>query len=160
LRARGFSKRVELWQVVEAADGFGGYTMTEQLITRTWASVRSLSGRAYKDLLTDFGVNVANLAVTITLRFRNDLNYTNLNQFIKYNGDKYIILSFPEDKNFDHRFITFIAYKEPDKTANILEPLDEVGSIFDAYSERVTDAGATLCTGGCQKNFINDLISG
>lgn len=159
-RSRDFRKRVKLYQITEVTDGFGGYTIEDQLLTTTWAEIKSISQKPQNDILTDFGINNANLAITITVRKRNDLTYNTINQYITYNGDKYNILTFPENKNFDNRFITFLAYKEPLKSAPIIEPLNIVNSIYNDYKERFTFVGGSESCVSCQKYFINELING
>lgn len=154
MSARRFRKRIEVWQTLEVADGYGGFTVSEQLITTTWADLKTIDSKKQN---TDFGVNTNQLAVMCTVRKRNDFYYNTLNQFIKYAGNKYTIISFPENKNFDNSFITFIAVKEDLKAANIVTPIDSA-SIYTNYESRVTPNGGTELNQTCQTEFIQDLL--
>ena len=154
MSARRFRKRIEIWQIKDVADGFGGFTVSEELITTTWADLKTIDARKNT---TDFGINNSQLAVMCTVRKRNDFYYNTINQFIKYAGDKYTILSFPEDKNFDHSFITFIAVKEDLKTVPTITPIDS-NSIYENYQERVSLNGGFGLVDGCQKNFIQATL--
>jgi len=88
LISRKYTKRIEFWQVVETADGYGGYTVSETLITKSWANIRTPKNT---QRLTDFGITDTLNTLSIKLRNRNDVTYNAINQFIKYNGIKYVI---------------------------------------------------------------------
>lgn len=109
MRSRQFRKRIEVWQTSEVADGFGGYTVSDTFFGYTWANIKSINSN--RDL-TLFGVNNTQLAVEVTVRKRSDITYDGVSQYIKYGGKKYMIVSFPEDVNFDGSIIKFIAVKE------------------------------------------------
>ena len=120
MRARRFNKRIELWQTESEADGFGGNTLKTELITITWAEIKALN----KYINTDsFGISNTQLAVHVTVRLRKDLTYNSINQFIKYANESYTISSFPENKNFDNAFISFIAVKQDTKTVPTIAPI-------------------------------------
>lgn len=161
MSSRRFRKRIEIWQTKEpTSDGFGGFTASDELITTTWADLKSFSGnKPYSKESSDFGITNSQLAIIVTVRKRNDFYYNSINQFIKYNGEKYTILSFPEDKNFDHAFITFIAVKEDTKAVSTVTPIDSV-SIYANYEERVSLNGGFDLYDGCQKNFIQATLEG
>ena len=124
MRARRFNKRIEIWQTAIVSDGFGGNTSSNTLITSSWAEIKSLnvSNRIGKSS-SDFGINNTQLGVMVTVRLRNDITYNSINQYIKYAGDEYTISSFPENKNFDNSYITFIAVKEDLKSVTTISPI-------------------------------------
>lgn len=158
MRSRRFRKIIEIWQLSDVSDGFGGNTTSETRLTSTWADIRSLSANnRYGSTSTDSGINHAQLGVMVTVRKRNDLTYNTLNQFIKYNDKKYTILSFPENKNFDNSTITFIAVKQDEKFAPTLESID-LNAIYDNYEERVVESGGVISAVECQKDFIQSLL--
>lgn len=124
MRARGFNKRIQIHETLDSPNGFGGNTITTQFITETWASIRSMSqNKPFVKDLTDFGISNTGLAVIVTVRRRNDFAYNSINQFIVYAGESYTISSFPENKNFDNSFITFIATKEQTKSVPVINPI-------------------------------------
>ena len=159
MRSRRFRKRIEVWQLENVSDGFGGIKAANEMkLTTTWADIRSLSANSrYQSGGTDFGINNTQLGVMITVRKRNDLTYNTMNQFIKYNNEKYTIISFPENKNFDNSTITFIAVKRDRKYIPTIESID-VNAIYDNYESRVLTNGGVISAEECQKDFIQTLI--
>jgi len=130
MRSRGFNKRIQIHETIDAPDGFGGNKITSQFITETWADIRSMSqNKPFTKDLTDFGISNKGLAIIVKVRRRNDLTYNSINQFIVYAGESYVISSFPENKNFDNSFITFIATKEQTKSVTVINPI--VTEVFD-----------------------------
>ena len=124
MRSRRFNKRIEVYQTGVISDGFGGNTSSETLITSSWAEIKSLNTNSrFGKTSTDFGMNNTQLGVMVTVRLRNDITYNSINQFIKYAGEKYTIASFPENKNFDNSYITFIAIKEDLKSVTTISPI-------------------------------------
>jgi head-tail adaptor len=109
LRSRRFKKRIEIFELTDVSDGFGGNTVSEAKIGESWANIRTLGNRTD---LTDFGINNTDLAVEIETRKRSDLTYNSINQLIKYKGDTYSIVSFPTDQDFKGSIIKFIAVKQ------------------------------------------------
>jgi len=157
--ARRFKKRIQVWQTLRVENGFGGNTLNTQLITSTWADIRSLSSnQRFSDKTSNFGISNTQLAIIVTVRQRNDLTYNSINQFVKYAGQEYTISSFPEDKNFDHNYITFIAVKEDTKVVSVSEAID-AESIFVNYSQRVLTSAGLISSEGCQVSFINALLA-
>lgn len=159
MRARGFNKRIEVWQTGAVSDGYGGFKSTNDImLVNTWAKLVSLNAnKPYSKSSTDYGISNTQLGIIVTVRRRNDLTYNSINQYIKYNGEFYTITSFPEDKNFDHAYITFVAVKKDLKDVATIEAVD-VNAIYNNYAERVTEAEGVL-NEPCQKEFINSLIS-
>ena len=112
MRGRAFNKRVEIWQTTSVSDGFGGNINTEALLNTSWAKVETVSTKNRNALNTEFGLLDASNSVIITTRQRNDLTYDLQTMFVKYRGEKYIIKSYPTNKDFKDNTITFIATKE------------------------------------------------
>ena len=116
MRSRNLTKRFELFQTSDVSNGFAGNTVIDTLITSSWAEIRSLTGT---NRSTDFGITDTTDSIIIKTRKRLDLAYNSVNQFIKYRGDKYTIVSKPYDVNFDNLYIEFVCTKQ--KAKNIAE---------------------------------------
>ena len=86
MRAREFTKRIELWQIADVADGYGGNTVSNTLITTVWAKVETFSSKSgkFSSKLSDFGILSTQTAIVVKLRKRADFDYNSINQFIKY----------------------------------------------------------------------------
>ena len=130
MRSRKLSKRIEIWQTSNVADGFGGNTIAETLITSSWAEVTTLNNT---NRSTDIGITSATNTIKIKLRKRNDITYNSINQFIKYRGYKYIIQNQPFNVGFRDEVIEILAVKEEIKTVIQLSPILEelFNSTFD-----------------------------
>lgn len=111
MRSRRLNKRIEVWSATPTSDGFGGNTITEALLTSSWAEIKTAKPNR-SDLTTDNGILDTNNSVVITLRKRNDLTYDSQIHFFKYRGEKYIINSFPVNVDFEDSFIKIICTKE------------------------------------------------
>jgi len=120
MRSRKLSKRIEIWQTSNVSDGFGGNTVAETLIARSWAEIITLNDT---NRSTDIGITSATNTIKIKLRKRNDLTYNSINQFIKYRGAKYIIKNQPFNVGFRDDTIEIIAVKEELKTVNDITPI-------------------------------------
>jgi hypothetical protein len=124
-RSRQFTKRVEIWQTSNVADGFGGSEVTDELITSSWAKVETMgaTGRfAGRD--TDLGITNTNQGVLFTFRKRNDITYNSINQYLKYRGAKYIINSFPDNVDFNDAYIEIVASREDLKDVSDISPIE------------------------------------
>jgi len=108
--SRLFNKRVEVWNISLTADGFGGNIVNEVLLSKSWANIKTLDNRS--SLVTDFGLLDASTSLVITMRKRNDLVYDMQTMFIKYRNEKYIIKSFPINKDFEDSTISIVCVKE------------------------------------------------
>ena len=109
MRSRNFRKRIELWETSEVSDGFGGSTLVKAQLGIVWADLRTLNPSSFN---TDFGITNTSLAITVKVRFNPNITYNSTNQYIVYRGVTYSINSFPNDPNFDHGVITFIATRK------------------------------------------------
>lgn len=120
MRSRKLSKRVEIWQTSNVADGFGGNTIAETLITSSWAEITTLNNT---NRSTDIGITSATNTIKIKLRKRNDITYNSINQYIKYRGYKYIIQNQPFNVGFKDEVIEILAVKEELKTVTEIAPI-------------------------------------
>ena len=110
--SRKYTKRVEIWQTVNVPDGYGGNTVTEELISKSWANIKSGSTSfSRSQVLANLGIVDQALSIMVTLRKRKDLPYNNVNQFIMYEGLKYIIQTVTE-KDFENVEVEIIATRE------------------------------------------------
>jgi head-tail adaptor len=120
MSCRRKSKRVEIWQTSNVPNGFGGNSVSETLITSSWAEVITLNNT---NRSTDIGITSATNTIKIKLRKRNDITYNSINQFIKYRGYKYIIQNQPFNVGFRDEEIEIIAVKQEIKTVAEIAPI-------------------------------------
>lgn len=124
MRARKYNKRIEFWQTTAVSDGYGGNTISEELITSSWCNITTVaSNQRAVQKLTDLGISEPLKAIIIMLRHRNDIEYNSLNQFIKYRGDKYVINNAPVDINFEGVEVEIIAVKESATEVSNINPI-------------------------------------
>ena len=125
MRARKYTKKIEVWQTTKVVDGFGGNGITTELITSTWCEIITLD-KLYRD--TDFGVTDTANTIVIRLRKRNDLTYNSLNQFFKYRGEKYLFQGTPINVGFEDREIQITLTRESVRGVNDISPIG--GDVF------------------------------
>lgn len=156
MRARKITKRIEVWQTIEIADGFGGEKVYTQQITTTWAEVKTLNNK-FNVRLTDFGISETQTAISVKVRLRSDFTYNSINQFIVYRGETYTINTFPTNTNYDNSYIEFIAVKEAVKSVPILTPIG-AELIAAGYKATVEALGGVLSSEACTLAFVNKLL--
>ena len=127
---RDLNKRIDLYSVTRASDGFGGYVVEDALLSTSWAKVETLNPG---ELKYQYGIESAERVLRITVRKRNDLDYTNTIQFIKYRDKKYTISTPPVNSDFEDRFITFLVNENTSSNQVVL--------FFTAPTIPVTDFG-------------------
>lgn len=111
--AKRYNKRVEVWQVDDVPDGYGGNTVSETFLFKVWCNIKSVSNNSkYVSRATDLGITDPVNAIIINLRHRKDFSYNAINLFIKYRGVKYIIQTAPNNINFDDGEIELIATRQ------------------------------------------------
>ena len=111
MRARKYTKRIAIWETTTAADGYGGSTVTEALLNESWANVTNVhSGNASR--FKDLGLIDPTNTIIVKMRWRNDLTYSALDQYLLYNGVKYIIQNAPANIGFNGTEVEIIAVKE------------------------------------------------
>jgi SPP1 family predicted phage head-tail adaptor len=120
MRCRKLTKRVEIWQTSNVPNDFGGNSVSETLITSSWAEVITLNNT---NRITDIGITSATNTIKIRLRKRNDITYNGINQFIKYRGYKYIIQNQPFNVGFRDEVIEIIAVKEGIRMVDEISPI-------------------------------------
>ena len=112
--SRAFNKKIELWGVTSVPDGYGGFTTTSQLVTSSWANIKSIQPGKQNNA-SQFGLITPENSVLFTVKKRNDLVYNVETMFIKYRGVKYTISTEPTNINFTDSTITFIGVAESNK---------------------------------------------
>jgi head-tail adaptor len=84
-RARKYDKLIQLWKSTELDDGFGGYILSNALLTTFWANIETKSAR----ILSDNG-SVQNInQVVFTIRNREDIDIKDC--YVKYKDKTYQI---------------------------------------------------------------------
>ena len=132
MRARFYNKVIEFWQTATIPDGYGGFTVTDIFITKSWCSVKTASNNSrYVSRLTDLGITDPTSAIIINLRYRSDIDYNAINQFIKYRGDKYVIQTTPTNINFRNTEIELIAIRQSTDEVPIYVYNDIFDTTFD-----------------------------
>ena len=121
---RKYQKRVQIYQVVSVADGYGGNLVEDTLITESWAEIKTVSNNSrYVGRLTDLGITDPQSAIIVTMRQRNDITYNAVNQFLMYRGEKYIIQNLT-NVNLQDNEIEIIAVKEQTRLVNVITPIE------------------------------------
>jgi len=124
LIGREYTKVIEFWQVVEVADGYGGFTVSEELITRSWCHLQTINTNSRNtQALVDLGVNDPLNTIIVHLRYRNDITYNAINQFIKYRDEKYIIQNAPANINLENTEVEIIAVKQSTASVTVISPI-------------------------------------
>ena len=113
MKARKYTKRIEVWETKVVSDGYGGSTVTEHLINESWANVTTVANNSrYVGKLTDLGIIDPITAIIVQMRWRNDLTYNAINQFLVYKNYKYIIQNAPSNIDFNGTEVEIIATRE------------------------------------------------
>lgn len=120
MRARKYTKLIEVWQTTKVQGTYGGNTTVAQLITKSWCNLITKKN-IYRD--TDFGITETSNQVTIQLRKRNDIIYNSKNQFFKYKGEVYNIISEPVNVGFENREIEITLQKDNSAIVPEIEPI-------------------------------------
>ena len=102
MRARGYSKQIEVWQTTPSDDGFGGDGVTSSLLGKSWCSIKT-PNKNYRT--TAEGITDTNNIFILTPRKRNDLVYNSDNMYFVYKSVKYVISSEPVNVGFEDRDI-------------------------------------------------------
>ncbi len=111
MRARSFSKRVQIWGLSNSVyDGFAGYTVENELLSNSWAKVETAKSNASN--MNDIGLDDMALNLLITVRYRNDLEYNGINQYLVYNGVRYEFSQAPNENNLNRTFVKLIATRQ------------------------------------------------
>jgi hypothetical protein len=85
--ARTYDKRVEIWNLTEVSDDFGGFIVSESLLIKRWANIETKNAIR----TTDNG-KIENFYTTI-FKFRgiNSFMLSEKLNYIKYKGNKFVI---------------------------------------------------------------------
>lgn len=88
--AREYTKRIDVYNVTVASDGFAGKIASEDLEFSSWAKIET-NGVGYK--AKDLGLQEFNDPVLFRVRFRKDFDYTGRTMSLYYKSQRYIILA-------------------------------------------------------------------
>ena len=102
--SRDFNRKIEVWTVTRASDGYGGYSVSEALLGNSWASLETMNAGQVNRAI---GVETSDKVLKVTVRKRNDLQYRSDIHFIVYRGIKYNIIKSPVEDNLDKKFVVF-----------------------------------------------------
>ncbi len=156
MRARGLNKKVYVWQTKTLPNGFGGNSVYNEIITSSWAKVETAKTTA-KDL-NDIGVENMSINLIFTVRYRNDIQYTGINQFISYNGVNYMFTLAPNQVDLNRTFVKLITTRVKDENILELNPINPSSDIiFINYKNRVIANKGIFEAEDCTKEFINTL---
>ena len=108
MKARKYNKRIQIYEITTVPDGYGGSTNGEVLLGESWCSIASSNSQR----LVDLGIIDPSNTIVVRLRWRNDLRYNAIDQFLKYNGVKYIIQNAPINIDFEKTEVEIIAVRE------------------------------------------------
>jgi len=148
MRGREFNKRIEIWQSVMIADGYGGHIPQDTFIGKSWAKLTTINGNSSRSL-DSVGMSETSQSIRVVCRKREDLPYNSVNLYVKYGGDKYSIISTPIDVDFNHSLIEFIMDKNKTEEVELLTTLDN----FVPDTQRTFDFDSIINT----SNQVFDL---
>ena len=80
--ARKYTKAISIWRSIEQSDGFGGYTVTDELVYSVWANVETKKA----SIVNEAGQRDNIVQTVFTIRNRYDIELSVKDNFIKYNG--------------------------------------------------------------------------
>ena len=109
MRARGYSKQIEVWQTTPVLDGVGGSGVTATLLGKSWCSIKT-PNKSYRT--TAEGITETNNSLILKLRKRNDLTYNSENMYFVFRTVKYVISSEPINVGFEDRDIEIMITSE------------------------------------------------
>lgn len=100
MTSRELTRKIEIYKVDEAPDGFGGYTIDDVLIGKFWANVKQIS--SFKDNT----IGGAYIKDTYSFKIRNNstINLEKDNLSIIYRGKKFVV----NDISFDDELFRII----------------------------------------------------
>ena len=125
MRAKRYNKRIEIWQVTKTPDGYGGETVTDELITKSWCSIKTAStNKSNSTRAESLGITDPTNTIFISTRLRNDITYNAINQYIVYNGFKYIIQNEPTSVDFTNTEVEIIATRERTKSVENIDVIE------------------------------------
>jgi len=110
MRARGLDKKISIWETTTTTDDFGDRIVSNELISNSWAKIETAKTTASE--LNDIGLDDKSINLLITVRYRNDLEYSGINQFISYNGVNYMFSKAPNEMYLNKTFVKLIATRE------------------------------------------------
>lgn len=79
---RKYLNKLDVWLNESISDNFGGNTLSPIQLSSSWCNIRTLP----VDKMIDYGLDISQQAITITTRYRSDLNYFQTGLFFKYLG--------------------------------------------------------------------------
>ena len=85
--ARNYDKRITFYESIEADDGYGGFVVAENEVSKQWARLDTFNSTRY----TDEGLQVNEPRLKVFLRYRKDLILKSNKHFFYYKGKKYVI---------------------------------------------------------------------
>ncbi len=125
MRNRQSRKRIEIYQTTTTVNEFGGRSTSDELITSSWANLTTLTNsRKYMSSSQNLGINDVSNTIVVKLRKRNDITYNAINQYIKYNGFRYNIITNPIDVDFNNSYIEFLATKQIANKVDVIAPIN------------------------------------
>lgn len=110
MRARKYTKKIELWQTSNVSDGYSGIVSTSALIDTVWCEIKT-NNSTYRD--TELGKTETTNKLIVNLRKRSDFDYNSKTLFFKYRGKVYRIVSEPINVNFEDREIQIVLELQP-----------------------------------------------
>lgn len=110
MKARDYTKQIEVLEYTETPDGFGGNTVSAVSLGYSWArldnKVTSVSQR-----VTALGITDLIEPLIFKVRYRNDLTYEGRTRSLMYNGAEYVIQSITDADMF-HRELEIVCSKK------------------------------------------------
>ena len=106
MRARKYNKKIDVYEISNQPEGFGGNYVTPVLVSSCWAHITTLERSNRK---TEDGESDAFETLVITIRKKSSLDLEFKKHYIMYRNVKYTILQAPINKGFKDTEIEFKA---------------------------------------------------
>lgn len=121
MQSREYTKRIDIYQVQEVPDGFGGNVVSSELLASSWAKLVN-QNTSIQQRSTTLGITDLYEPLIFRLRFRNDLPYNGRNLSLNYNGESYVIKSITDVNEF-HREIEILCTKTIPESVDLIPSL-------------------------------------
>lgn len=82
MKARKYTKIIEIWKTITEPDGYGGNVVTNEFVNKHWANVETK--RSFRT--NEIGRLENNVVLVFTIRNRDDFFASIEDDFIKYKG--------------------------------------------------------------------------
>lgn len=110
MKAREYTRRVHFYETIKTSDGYGGNTVEDAFLFKSWAKVKSHNNIGVRDD-KEVGVKNWNGKILVTIRHRKDFELKAESIFIMFRHRKYVIKNQINNNDEQDVDISFIAVR-------------------------------------------------